>query len=98
MPEMEITTPTDLQQIPGGDGAGELVEEEISKLDVPFTVINVTTTVVALILPFFFFSWSALVAFVIFYTITGLGLTAGYHRLFAHRSEAGCVLSKFACF
>lgn len=86
MPEMESTTPLDLQQIPGGDGAGEFVEEEISKLDVPFTVINITTTVAAVVLPFFFHSTSAIVAFVVFYTITGLGLTAGYHRLFAHRS------------
>ena len=84
MPEMESTTPLDLQQVP--DGAGELVEEEISKLDVPFTVINITTTVAAVVLPFFFHSTSAVVAFVVFYTITGLGLTAGYHRLFAHRS------------
>lgn len=84
---MESTITTDLQQIPGGDSAGLLVEEEqITTLDVPFTVINVTTTVAAVILPFFFFSWSALVAFLIFYTLTGLGLTAGYHRLFAHRS------------
>ena len=83
---MEITTSIDLQQIPGGDGTGDLVEEEISKLDVPFTVINIATTVAAVVLPFFFHSTSAIVAFVVFYTITGLGLTAGYHRLFAHRS------------
>ena len=57
-----------------------------TKPDLFFTVINMVTTVLALVLPFFFYSQSAIIAFVIFYTITGLGLTMGYHRLFAHHS------------
>lgn len=57
-----------------------------SRFDLPFTIINLVTTVAAIVLPFFFFSWSAVIAFLVFYTITGLGLTMGYHRLFAHRS------------
>ena len=60
--------------------------EQIARLDIPFTVINLTTTVAVLILPFFFHSTSAIVAFLTFYTVTGLGLTVGYHRLFAHGS------------
>src|SRR4029453_487862 len=56
-----------------------------TRLDIPFTIVNMTTTVLAFILPFYFYSRSSIVAFLIFYTITGLGLTLGYHRLFAHR-------------
>ncbi len=83
---METATPIDLQQVPGSGDVDGWAEEDIAKLDVPFTVINIVTTIAALVLPFFFFSTSALVAFIVFYMITGLGLTAGYHRLFAHRS------------
>jgi fatty-acid desaturase len=63
--------------------SGELNE---TRLDVPFTIINITTTVAACVLPFYFYSRSSIVAFLIFYTITGMGLTLGYHRLFAHRA------------
>jgi fatty-acid desaturase len=57
-----------------------------TRLDVPFTVVNITTTVAACVLPFYFYSRSAIAAFLIFYTVTGMGLTLGYHRLFAHRA------------
>ncbi|HEV7905961.1 MAG TPA: fatty acid desaturase [Pyrinomonadaceae bacterium] len=63
--------------------SGEMNE---TRLDVPFTIINITTTVAACVLPFYFYSRSSIVAFLLFYTITGLGLTLGYHRLFAHRA------------
>ncbi len=56
-----------------------------TRLDVPFTIVNVASTLAACVLPFFFYSRSAIIGFLIFYTITGLGLTLGYHRLFAHR-------------
>jgi stearoyl-CoA desaturase (delta-9 desaturase) len=56
-----------------------------TRLDIPFTIVNLTTTIAAFVLPFYFYSRSSIVAFLIFYTITGLGLTLGYHRLFAHR-------------
>jgi stearoyl-CoA desaturase (delta-9 desaturase) len=59
-----------------------------TRLDVPFTIVNVTTTLASCILPFCFYSRSSIAAFLIFYTITGLGLTLGYHRLFAHRAYA----------
>jgi fatty-acid desaturase len=57
-----------------------------TRLDIPFTIVNVTTTIAVCVLPFYFYSRTAIAAFVIFYTITGLGLTLGYHRLFAHRA------------
>jgi stearoyl-CoA desaturase (delta-9 desaturase) len=56
-----------------------------TRLDLPFTIVNVASTLAACVLPFFFYSRSAIIGFLIFYTITGLGLTLGYHRLFAHR-------------
>lgn len=62
------------------------VELRETRLDVPFTVANVITTIAACVLPFYFYSRSSIIAFLIFYTITGLGLTLGYHRLFAHRA------------
>lgn len=61
-------------------------DKEAIKLDLPFTVVNLVTTVLAFILPFYYYSFSSVVAFMVFYTITGLGLTMGYHRLFAHHS------------
>lgn len=56
-----------------------------TRVDIPFTVVNIITTILACVLPFYFYSRSSIAAFLIFYTITGLGLTLGYHRLFAHR-------------
>jgi len=63
--------------------SAELTE---TRLDIPFTIVNVITTIAACVLPFYFHSRSSIAAFLIFYTITGLGLTLGYHRLFAHRA------------
>jgi len=57
-----------------------------SNLDVRFTVLNLASTAAALILPFWYTSRASVIAFLIVYSICGLGLTAGYHRLFAHRS------------
>jgi stearoyl-CoA desaturase (delta-9 desaturase) len=62
------------------------VELSETRVDVPFTIVNVTTTLAACILPFYFYSRASIIAFLVFYTITGLGLTLGYHRLFAHRA------------
>ncbi len=62
------------------------VEGNETRLDIPFTFLNILTTIAACVLPFYFYSRSSIIAFLIFYTITGLGLTLGYHRLFAHRA------------
>jgi fatty-acid desaturase len=66
-----------------GAPPGELYE---TRLDIPFTIVNISTTIAACVLPFYFYSRSSIAAFLIFYTITGFGLTLGYHRLFAHRA------------
>ena len=66
-----------------GESASDLSE---ARLDVPFTIVNVATTLLACVLPFMYYSRSSIVAFAVFYTMTGLGLTLGYHRLFAHRA------------
>jgi len=62
------------------------VQADETRLDVTFTVLNIASTIAACILPFYFYSRSSIIGFLIFYTITGLGLTLGYHRLFAHRA------------
>ena len=57
-----------------------------ARVDLPFTILNLASTIGAVVLPFWFHSTSSIVAFLLMYTICGLGLTMGYHRLFAHRS------------
>lgn len=48
--------------------------------------IQMTVHIVALIGAVPFFSKEGLVAFCVLYTLTGIGITLGYHRLFTHRS------------
>jgi fatty-acid desaturase len=57
-----------------------------TRVDVPFTIVNLVTTGAPLVLVFFYHSRSAIAAFFICYTFFGLGLTVGYHRLFSHAS------------
>ena len=64
----------------------ESCEVTETRLDIPFTIVNISATIAACVLPFFYHSRSSVAAFLLFYTITGLGLTLGYHRLFAHRA------------
>jgi fatty-acid desaturase len=59
-----------------------------TRLDIPFTIINTAANIAVLVLPILFHSTSSIVAFLIFYTISGLGLTVGYHRLFSHHAFA----------
>src|SRR5262245_35767111 len=59
-----------------------------TRFNLPFTILNLGSTAGAIVLPFFYHSMSSVVAFLVMYTICGLGLTAGYHRLFAHRAYA----------
>jgi stearoyl-CoA desaturase (delta-9 desaturase) len=59
-----------------------------TRLDIPFTVINMLANAAMLVLPILYHSTSSIVAFLIFYTISGLGLTVGYHRLFSHHAFA----------
>ena len=55
-----------------------------TRIDIPFTIINLVTTAAPLVLVFFYHSRSAIIAFFICYVVFGLGLTVGYHRLFSH--------------
>jgi fatty-acid desaturase len=55
-----------------------------TRVDIPFTIVNLVTTAAPLVLVFFYHSRSAIVAFFVCYTLFGLGLTVGYHRLFSH--------------
>jgi fatty-acid desaturase len=85
MSRMNFTTTSTVGASTSDVGASQIELNE-TRLDIPFTVVNITTTIAACVLPFFFYSRSSIIAFLIFYTITGLGLTLGYHRLFAHRA------------
>jgi stearoyl-CoA desaturase (delta-9 desaturase) len=40
------------------------------------------------------FEWSAIVAFVLFCGATGISITAGYHRLWAHNAAVLCPLRR----
>ena len=64
--------------------AVQTLPEIRTRIDVPFTIINLVTTVAPLVLVFFYHSRSAILAFFICYVVFGLGLTVGYHRLFSH--------------
>lgn len=56
----------------------------------PTTVFIATFLIAAVGVPWYAvavgFEWSAIVAFVLFIGITGISITAGYHRLWAHRA------------
>jgi stearoyl-CoA desaturase (delta-9 desaturase) len=55
-----------------------------TRIDLPFTVVNLVTTAAPLVLAFFYHTPSSIAAFFVCYTVFGLGLTVGYHRLFSH--------------
>jgi fatty-acid desaturase len=79
-------TSTSTVSAPTANTGAQPIESNETRLDIPFTVVNIATTLAACVLPFYFYSRSSIIAFLVFYTITGLGLTLGYHRLFAHRA------------
>lgn len=49
-------------------------------------IVFLTVAHILAIVGLFNFSWKALAAFGIFYVISGMGITFGFHRLFTHRS------------
>ncbi len=74
--------------VPGpGDEQGE---EKPPLLWVQATVFAITFLIAAIGVPWYAiavgFEWSAIVAFVLFCIATGLSITAGYHRLWAHNA------------
>ena len=87
---METIAAHDVEYLHGSEveELPDVAEGEIAKIDWPFTLVNIVSTGLVLVLPWFYHAPSAVVAFAVFYTVTGLGLTAGYHRLFAHHSYA----------
>ena len=52
---------------PGNDVASALSE---TRLDIPFTAVNVITTALACVLPVFYYSRSSMIALLVFYTVT----------------------------
>lgn len=64
---------------------------DLRRIDWPVTIFLITVPILALILsPIYYFfgeSWAAITLFsLIFAGLTNLSITAGYHRLFAHKS------------
>ncbi len=68
----------------------EPTEEKPPLLWVQCTVFAVTFLIAAIGVPWYAlavgFEWSAIIAFVLFLLATGLSITAGYHRLWAHNA------------
>ena len=68
----------------------EIQEEKPPLLWVQTTVFAATFLIAAIGVPWYAlsvgFEWSAIIAFIAFFAATGLSITAGYHRLFAHNS------------
>ncbi|HYX33953.1 MAG TPA: fatty acid desaturase [Oligoflexus sp.] len=56
--------------------------EKIDFARVTFLVVAHILAIISL----FNFSWQGLIAFLVLYAVTGMGITFGYHRLFTHRS------------
>ena len=61
--------------------------ENQQKIVWPIVIWFIVLHLIAIIGPFFFFSWGAVLAGFVLYVITGMfGITLGYHRLLTHRS------------
>jgi fatty-acid desaturase len=57
------------------------------KIDWPIAIWFIVLHAIAIIGPFYFFSWGAVLTAVILYFVTGMfGITLGYHRLLTHRT------------
>lgn len=65
--------------------------EKVAKLDWTNTVFLISTPIAAVVLSWIYFAnnglqWSQIALAVAFYFITGMSITAGYHRLLSHRT------------
>ncbi|MBC7427629.1 MAG: fatty acid desaturase [Bacteriovorax sp.] len=65
--------------------------EKVPKLDWVNTIFLTSTPIVAIALSWLYFShhglqWSQIALAILFYFITGMSITGGYHRLFAHKT------------
>jgi len=70
------------------------------KIDWVNTIFLTTTPILAVVLCFIYFKghgfeWKQILLAIIFYYITGLSITAGYHRLISHRAYKAGSLVKF---
>lgn len=73
---------------------------KVMKVDWTNTIFLITTPIVSLFLAYKFFSthglvWSQIALAIVFYFITGLSITGGYHRLFSHRAYKANNFVKF---
>ncbi len=73
-----------------------------SEVDWVNTIFLTTTPIFAVVLSIIYFrghgfEWKQILLAIIFYYITGLSITAGYHRLISHRAYKAGSLVKFIC-
>jgi stearoyl-CoA desaturase (delta-9 desaturase) len=74
-----------------GMDVAHLTQKKLAKLDWVNTIFLTTTPVAAVALSWIFFKnnglvWSQIALAVVFYFVTGMSITGGYHRLFSHRA------------
>jgi stearoyl-CoA desaturase (delta-9 desaturase) len=74
-----------------GMDVAHLTQKKLAKLDWVNTIFLTTTPIAAVALSWIFFknnglAWSQIALAVVFYFVTGMSITGGYHRLFSHRA------------
>lgn len=74
-----------------GMDVAHVTQKKVAKLDWVNTIFLTTTPVAAIALSWIFFKnnglvWSQIALAVVFYFVTGMSITGGYHRLFSHRA------------
>lgn len=98
--KVHINRRKDEEGVSAGSPTKAAPERKLHISEQPFTFSNwhkhinwINTTLIVIIpllgiaaTPFVPLSWKTFVWSVVYYAMTGLGITAGYHRLFAHRS------------
>lgn len=75
----------------GMDTAYVTTQKKVAKLDWVNTIFLTSTPIAAVALSWLFFKnnglvWSQIALAVVFYFVTGMSITGGYHRLFSHRA------------
>lgn len=74
-----------------GTDTAHVATKKVAKLDWVNTIFLTSTPILAIALSWLFFKnnglvWSQIALAVVFYFVTGMSITGGYHRLFSHRA------------
>ncbi len=87
-------TPPSSTSSPSGPAEWEDGHLEVSGINWVTSIFLITTLLISLIAPWFYvprfgFGWQEVTLFLVMFIIGGLSITAGYHRLFSHRTYQG---------